>query len=251
MLVVVPVDPPHEALAPDALTVDPETPLSATEATALYRAAMTDVVTAVDSSGGDLLVNVRDAETLPDEVGDSIDDAEAEIRRLVGDALGDEAEFRIEPQVGSSRSARVGNTVTHLLEREDVNSVGVLDPMAALVGRTQIDGVAMSLRRNDVVLGPAQAGGIYMAAFTQPIDFSAIFEASQPPIEAIAKRAVDAGLGVGFAPRVPTIADERGLGATIAEIGAREVADLFVPRATAAVIEELGLEAGADGTLRR
>ena len=250
MLVVVPVDPPHESLAPPTLTDDPANGLSKADFVTLYRATISDVIAAVDSSGGDLLLNVRDEQTLPEEARDSIADPRGAVRSLAEQRLGTDADIRIEPQVGSTRSARIGNTVTHLLEREEVNSVGVLDPMAALVGRPQIDGVAMSLRRNEIVLGPAQAGQVYLAAFTDPIDFTDVFDASRSPIEVLSSRGVGADLGVGFAPRVPLASDAQGLGTTIAEVRALESAGRAIPQATTAVIEELGLEAGADGTLR-
>jgi hypothetical protein len=68
--------------------------------------------------------------------------------------FGEDAAVRFERKVGSSRSARVGNTVTHLLEEENAQSVGVLEPTVPLVNRTEIDGAAMSLRRHELVHGP-------------------------------------------------------------------------------------------------
>ena len=259
MIVVVPVDPPREGLVLSSL-VD-ETPLSAADAVALYEASVTDVLRAVADSGGELLVNYRDEETLPEEfVGndpsDESGDAEAAVRDLVADALEDVSVYsgrddgddvRFERQVGSTRAARIGNTVTHLLEREEAGSVGVLEPTAAPVRRTQIDSVAMSARRHDLVLGPASEGEVYLAAFTDPIDFTDAY--AVPELATLANRGVDAGLGVGFAEPVPTVATPAGLRTTIATLEARGLAGTPGGDATAAVIEELGLAVGADGSL--
>ncbi|MFC7213167.1 hypothetical protein ACFQO4_03620 [Saliphagus sp. GCM10025334] len=244
MIVVVPVDPPHEALAPDSLLEYDS--FAAADWPAYYRAMVADVVNAVASSGGDLLINYRDEETLPDDV--AVEDPEAAVRAMVLEALGDiesldgDAEVtdgaeavRFERQVGSTRAARVGNTVAHLLEREEVQSVGVLEPTAPLVGRTEIDGVAMSLRRNEVVLGPSQGGDVYLAAFTEPIDFTDAF--AEPAVSTLTARANDAGLGVGFAPRVPTVTDRRGLVGTAAEARARRLAGRVAPERTLSALE--------------
>ena len=250
MIVVVPVDPPREGLVLSSL-VD-ETPLSAADALAVYEAAVTDVLRAVDASGGELLVNYRDAETLPDAFADG--DAEAEVRSLATDALGDRAAesadgdgVRFERQVGSSRAARVGNTVTHLLEREEADSVGVLEPTTPLVRRTEIDGAAMSIRRHDIVLGPASNGRAYFTCFREPIDFSDAY--AVPEVATLADRGVDSGLGIGFAPMLPTVATPAGLTATIATLEARQHAETPGGEATAAVVDELGLTVGADESL--
>ncbi|QFU83524.1 hypothetical protein [Natronorubrum aibiense] len=256
MIVVVPVDPPRAGLVLSSL-VD-RTPLTDAEAVTLYEASVSDVCRAVDASGGDLLVNYRDETTLPEAFADG--DAEAEIRTLVADALGDletpdddgphgNERVRFERQVGSTHSARIGNTVTHLLEREDASSVGVLEPTAALVGRTQIDGAAMSLRRHDVVLGPAADGRVYFAGFGEPIDFTDAY--AGPELPTLATRAEKAGLGIGFAPMHPTIATPAGLRSTLGLLEARRVAGTPGAVATAAVVDELGLTIGDDGSLER
>ncbi|ELZ13365.1 hypothetical protein JMJ58_00765 [Haloterrigena salifodinae] len=258
MIVVVPVDPPREGLVLSSL-VD-ETPLSAADAVALYEAAVADVCWAVAESGGDLLVNYRDAETLPDEFAnaDSDSDPEAEVRALVIDALGEDAiagdgdrdaGVRFEPQVGSSRDARIGNTVTHLLEREGADSVGVLESTAPLVRRTEIDGVAMSVRRHEVVLGPSAEGRTYLAGFREAIDFADAY--ATPEVTTLATRATDAGFGVGFAPMLPTVDTPAGLRSTLALLEARRLADQPGSEATAAVVDELGLAVGDDGSLER
>lgn len=250
MIAVVPVDPPREGLVCPSL-VD-ETPLSAADAVALYEAAVTDVLRAVADSGADLLVNYRDAETLPDGWGDG--DAETAVRTLSRDALGletvpDDETLRLERQVGSSPSARIGNTVTHLLEREGADGVAVLEPTAPLVRRTVVDGVAMSLRRNDVVLAPATNGDVALAGFTEPIDFTDAYAC--PAVATLARRARDADLAVGFTDHLPTLSSAAGLQTIAATLEARRTVDVPGGEATGAVLEELDLGVGDDGDLER
>ncbi|AEH37775.1 hypothetical protein [Halopiger xanaduensis] len=248
MIVVVPVDPPREGLVLPSLVET--TPLTAAEAASLYEAAVADVLYAVASSGGDLLVNYRDEETLPDEfAGAEFDDPETEVRELAAAALETTDDVRFERQVGSSHSARIGNTVTHLLEREEAGSVGVLEPTAPLVSRSEIDSAAMSLRRYDAILGPSTGGRAYVAGFTEPIDFADAY--ATPELSTLADRSQDAGLKLGFAPMVPDVRSESGLCATIAGLEARRAADRPGAAATAAVVDELGLVVGEDDSLER
>ncbi|WP_226481961.1 hypothetical protein [Natrinema amylolyticum] len=245
MIVVVPVDPPRDGLVLSSLADG--SPLTEAEAVSLYEAAVADVCWAVAQSGGDLLLNYRDAETLPEDHTDG--DPEAEVRALALDALGEDAEIRFERQVGSSRAARVGNTVTHLLEREGAQSVGVLEPTVPLVDRTEIDGAAMSLRRHEVVLGPSTEGSVYFAGFAEPIDFTDAY--ATPELSTLARRTSDAGLGVGFAPMLPTVATPAGLRATTAGLEARRAAERPGAEATAALVDELGITVGEGGGLER
>jgi hypothetical protein len=138
--VVVPAAPPREGLVlPDL----PETsPLSPAEAADLYTAMLQDVCAAVERSGGDLLVNYRPDDLLPDEHRRD-ESAEAAVRGVVRAALDDSDEARFETQAGSTHSARVGNTVTHLLEREDEPLVQGADPAAPTMGRPGVDCTAM------------------------------------------------------------------------------------------------------------
>lgn len=274
MIVVVPVDPPRSGLVLSSLA--DSTPLTESEAAALYEAAVTDVLRAAEQSGGEVLLNYRDEETLPDEFvdasdasGDTSPDAELEIRELAGNALesvdadeeasgsngpngSDDADtIRVERQVGSTYSARIGNTVTHLLTQEDAGTVGILDPTAPLVGRTEIDGAAMSLRRHDVVLGPSSRGRAYFAGFTEPIDFTEAYE--PPALSTLARRttAAEPDLQLGFAPMLPTVATESGLCSTIATLEARQQAGRPGAATTARVVSELGLSVGSGETLER
>lgn len=224
MLVVVPIDPARDRtplpglgdlLAPD-------------DRRRVYEAAAADVARAVAGSGGDLLVNYR----VEDDGG-----SEEAARKMLAEA--NLAETRFERQVGSTRSARMGNTVTHLLREEGETSVGVLEPTAPLVARTEVDGAAMKIRRNDVVLGPGSNGAVYLAAFGEPIDFADAYAPSE--LSTLARRAADDDLGIGFAPMLPTVGTEAGLRSTVAGIEARRAAGQPVPAATAGVVEDLNL----------
>lgn len=243
MIVVVPVDPPREGLVLSELA--DQTPLTPAEAARLYEAATADTLRSVAASGGDLLVNYRDEETLPavdsKPESDTETQPEAEVRALTARALEGTDDIRFERQVGSTRMARIGNTVTHLLthDQEDTASVAVLDPTAAAVERTTIDGAAMSIRRKDAVLGPAPGGATYFTAFTEPIDFTDAD--TTPELATIAARCEDAALEVGFAPMLPTVATEAGLCSTIALAEARDVAQRPGLDVTKGVIDDIGL----------
>jgi len=161
--VAVLADPPAET---DALAGVVEAgPLDAEAATRLYTATLRDACAAVERSGGDLLVNHRPLDA-PEE------EAEEAVASAVAPALDDPDGARYEVQVGSTRSSRVGNTVTHLLEREAVRSAAVLDPAVALAERRHVDSAAMKLRGAEVVLGPTASGGVWYAGFTEPVDFT-------------------------------------------------------------------------------
>ncbi|OIB56888.1 hypothetical protein [Natrialba sp. SSL1] len=264
MIVVVPVDPPRPGLVLSSLVES--TPLTDSDAVALYEAAVTDTLRATEQSGGEVLLNYRDEDTLPAEfIGDNTETdadtdakAEAEIRTLAADALesvaaadsaDDDGPVRFERQVGSTHAARIGNTVTHLLEREGADAVGVLEPTVPLVARTEIDGAAMSLRRHDTVIGPSSNGRAYFAGFSEPIDFTDADET--PAVSTLATQAAAADHRIGFAPMLPTIGTEAGLCATLAMLEAREQAGRLRATATAAVVSELGLSVGDDEQLER
>lgn len=226
MIVVVPIDPTRDRTPLPGL----EGLLSPAERHRLYEAAAGDVARAVTESGGDLLVNYCE----PDE-----NDGESEeaARELLAGIEPDEARF--ERQVGSTRSARMGNTVTHLLREEEATSVGILEPTTPLVARTEIDGAAMKIRGNDVVLGPGPNGSVYFAAFAEPIDFDDAYAPSA--LSTMARKGAEEDLGIGFAPMLPTVETEAGLRSTAAGIEARRAAERPVPGTTAAVLEDLDL----------
>ena len=244
-VVAVLVDPPRDGLVlPD---LPAETPLSASQATRLYEAMVSDALLAAAESGGDLLVNYRSDDQLPDEHVPGDADAETEVRALVEGALDDEDQLgdaRVEVQVGSSRSARVGNTVTHLLETEEVQSVAVLEPEVPTLLRKDVDSAAMKLRRSEVVLGPADDGDLYYAGFKAPVDFEDAFEA--PALENLNARAVDAGHDVDFLAGRRRVRSAGALRTLVAELRARRAAGRLVPAHTTALVEELGLRVDGD-----
>lgn len=237
--VAVLADPPAESPALRSLVeadiLDPG------EATDLYAAALRDAARTVERSGGDLLVNFR-----TDDLDD--DAAEAAVRDALVPALEAPGEARFEVQVGSSRSARVGNTVTHLLEREGVQSAAVLDPVATLLERRHVDSAAMKLRQSAVVLGPSAGGQVWYAAFTEPVDFT---DAMAPPaLPTLADRGREADLDVDFTERLPRLDGATELASAVAELRARVAAEKLVPPYTAEAVAELGLDAAtADGEL--
>lgn len=238
-VVAVTVDPPREGLVLPGLS--DSSPLSEREAASLYEAMAADAFRAVVESGGELVVNYRPDEEIPDEFVPGDADAEAEVRALVGDVLTEEEreDVRVEVQVGSSKHARVGNTVTHLLESEGANSAAVLEPDAPLVARKHVDSAAMKLRRSPVVLGPSRGGRLYFAGFKQPIDFEGAWDA--PEVESVTARALDAGYGVDFLAEQNRVRTGEGLASLVAELRARRAADRIVPTYTTAYVEELGL----------
>jgi hypothetical protein len=229
--VAVLADPPAESRALRSLVeaglLDPA------EATDLYTAGLRDACRTVERSGGDLLVNFR--------THDLGDDAEAAVRDALAPALEAPEEARFEVQVGSSRSARVGNTVTHLLEREGVRSAAVLDPVATLVERRHVDSAAMKLRQSEVVLGPSAGGRVWYAAFAEPVDFTGAM--APPALPALADRGREADLDVDFTERLPRLDGPAELASAVAEVRARVAAEKLVPPYTAEAVAELGLDA--------
>lgn len=239
-IVAVLTDPPRKGLVLPELSETSS--LSSAAAADLYGAMLADTALAVERSGGDLLVNYRpeDLVSEPHRGGD----AEAEVRSVVTAAL-DESP-RMEVQVGSTFAARVGNTVTHLLENEEAASVAVVEPTVPLLSRTDIDSAAMKLRSNPVVLGPATDGRVYYAGFAEPIDFA---EAYRPPeIETLTQRGRDADLDVDFLSVLPTVETGGDLATVVSLIRARVAAERIVPPHTAAWIDEQGLYV-EDGSL--
>ncbi|MFB6308158.1 MAG: hypothetical protein ABEH35_02420 [Haloarculaceae archaeon] len=228
--VAVLADPPFEGFVLPALA---DGPLSEADAANLYEAMLADVCRAVEASGAELLVNVRPDEQVPG------DDSERAIREAVEPHLEQPADARFEVQVGSTKSARAGNTVTHLLEREGVQTAAVVEPSGAFLARQQIDSAAMKLRSEDVVLGPSTDGRVYYAGFREPIDFTDAFET--PTVETLVERAREADLSVGFLPTVPVIERPADLHTAIPQLRARRAAGRRVPERTAERIETLGL----------
>ncbi|WP_254271458.1 hypothetical protein [Haloarcula marina] len=237
--VAVLADPPVDGFVLPELAAGP---LDESEASALYAAMLADVCRAIEASGADLLVNYRSADNVPDGV-----DPEAAVSEVLDEALDAPAEARYEVQVGSTFAARVGNTVTHLLEREQVTTAAAVEPTAGLLARQQIDSAAMKLRSSDVVLGPGTDGRVYYAGFSAPIDFEEAY--ATPAVETLVDRAADAGMRVDFLPTVPTVETPADLLTVVPWLRARRRAERVVPPRTTTLVQELGLRVrdGDDG----
>jgi hypothetical protein len=235
-------DPPREGLVATDLAAT--TPLSEAEAAEWYTAVLKDVLVAIDRSGGDLLVNYRPDDLLPDDhVADTT--SEAAVRAVAASALDDLDDVRFEPQVGSTVAARAGNTVTHLLREEGVVSAAVVEPTNPFLTRTLIDNAAMKLRRSEVVLGASTRGRVYYAGFTEPIDFADAF--AEPPLETLTARGRDAESDVDFLPVQPVVETGADLLDALPLLNARVDAERPVPVHTATVAANLGLQVARDG----
>jgi glycosyltransferase A (GT-A) superfamily protein (DUF2064 family) len=243
--VVVLATPPRAGLVCEELP--DSTPLSAAEAAELYEAALKDTLRAAEQAGGDLLVNYRPAETIPDEYHTDTE-PEAEVRALASEALEDVTAVRFEKQVGSSVAARVGNTVTHLLETEEEDSVTILRGTAPLVRRSTIDSGTMKLRSNQTVLGPSTNGRVYYAGFTKPIEFEEAF--THPAVETLTERARDVDHEVEYIPMLPRIDTATGLKSLLPLLRARIRAERVVPTNTATFVHEQGLRVRDGETVR-
>jgi hypothetical protein len=230
-------DPPRPGLVLPDLVEDG--PLTASEAADLYAAMLKDTFVAVERSGGDLLVNYRPEELLPAEHRRDEGEAEAEVRALAAAAVSEPDDVRYEVQVGSSYAARAGNTATHLLREEGVDSVAVVRGTAPFVTRATIDSAAMKLRSTPVVLGPAPEGRVFYAAFTEPIDFADAFAA--PEVATLAARGDEADLGVDFLPMQPVLRTPEDLDTVVPLLAARRDAERVVPKETAPLLAEFGL----------
>ncbi|ESP87229.1 hypothetical protein [Candidatus Halobonum tyrrellensis] len=242
-VVAVLADPPRPGLALPELAE--ESPLSEADAADLYAALLKDTFRAVERSGADLLVNYRPDDLLPDEhVTETA--SEVELRTLAGDALADVPDARFEQQVGSTVSARAGNTATHLLREEGAHSVAVVRGTAPLLTRSAIDSAAMKLRSNATVLGPSTRGRTYFAGYTAPVDYEDAF--GDDEVETLTRRAADADHDVEFLPlqvAVETTADLRDL---LPVLWARVAAERVVPEHTTSFVHDRGLRV-RDGEL--
>jgi len=235
-------DPPRAGLVATDLAAT--SPLTEAEAAEWYAAVLKDVLVAIDRSGGDLLVNYRPDDLLPDEsvTGTA---SEAAVRAVAASALDDLDGVRFEPQVGSTVAARAGNTVTHLLREEGVVSAAVVEPTIPFLTRPLIDSAAMKLRRSEVVLGASTRGRVYYAGFTEPIDFSDAF--AHPALETLTERGRDAESEVDFLPMQPVVETGEDLLDALPLLNARVAAERPVPVHTATVAADLGLQVAWDG----
>lgn len=239
--VVVLAEPPIEGEHLPALQPDP---LSPAEATALYRAMLVDICSMVQKGEADLLVNY------PNPEGDaSTGDPESAIRELLEPELPEPAEVRFEVQVGETKSGRIGNALTHLLDSEGARTVAVVEPTAPLLRREHIGNAAMKVRSSEVVLGPSTDGRIYLAMFEKAIDFENAF--SEQAVETLTERGHDAGVDVDFLPMLPRIEGQDDLATAVSLVRARRAAGRLVPPRTTALFEKWGLKVNAEGELSR
>ena len=234
-------DPPRSGLVATELAAT--SPLSEAEAAQWYEAVLKDMFVAIDRSGGELLVNYRPDDLLPDDhVTETA--SEAALRAVAASTLDDIDEVRFEPQVGSTVDARAGNTVTHLLREEGVNSAAVVEPTIPFLTRPLIDNAAMKLRRSAVVLGTSTRGRVYYAGFTEPIDFADAF--AEPALETLTARGRDTGEDVDFLPVQPVVETGGDLLDVLPILNARIGAERAVPVHTATVADDLGLRVAHD-----
>jgi len=243
-LIAVLAKPPRAGLVLPELAAT--TPLSEAAVAEFYEAMLRDTFLAVDRSGGELLVNYLPEDEFDEAYHTDIDPV-AELRSIAADTLDDVSEVRFEPQVGSTVSARAGNTITHLLETEEVASAAVVFGTAPLLSRTLVDSAAMKLRTNAVVVGPATEGRAYYAGFTEPIDFEGSLGGVE--LQRLADRAADAGRDTEFLPMSPRIETGRDLLSFLPVLRARLTAERIVPEYTATFVHEQGLDVvdGDDG----
>lgn len=231
-------DPPRPGVVFEQLVET--SPLTAAEAAELYATLTKDVVRAAVDSGGELLVNYRSDEAFEEDI-----DAESAVKAVVSDVVDDLDSVRFEVQVGETFAGRAGNTVTHLLETEGVDSVAVVRPESAFLARTAIDGAAMKLRSSEVVLGPATGGRVYYAGFKAPIDFTDAY--ARPALETLVDRSLDAGFDVDFLELQPVIETSADLAEAIVQLEARRRAGRIVPPAFSTWIAGSDLVVVPDG----
>lgn len=225
--------PPHTGSLPGLDDV-----LDAAARERLATAFLQDAVWAGAEAAGDLLVAVRDRSGEEDAAEQRVHDALEPVDGV------DTEDIRIEKQVGSTPSARLGNTVTHLLEQEGATSVLALWPRSPLVDRSVIDGAAMKLRQRSVVLGPAPRGRVALAGFGEVIDFA---DALRPPaLHTLTDRAIDADLDVDFVADQTRVETTDDLLSLVVTLRARTRAGRRCPPYTTAAVEDLDLriEAG-------
>jgi hypothetical protein len=235
--VVVPAVSPVENSVPELLPPA----VDAGEDSALYRAMLADVCTAIQRGEGDVLINHPPDEEAPEGV-----DPDAAIREALSDAVPAPAEVRYEVQVGETRAAVVGNALTHLLETEQQATVAVADPTALFLRREHLGNALMQLRSGEVVLGPAPSGRIYFAGFREPIDFTDCFDA--PAVETLAEKGRAAGHSVSFLPMTPLFESPADFETVVSLMRARGRAERLIPEHTAALVEEWGLSVAGDGS---
>lgn len=227
--VAVLADPPVEGVVLPELA--DAGPLDRADAADLYAAMLADVCEAVQNGAGDLLVNYRAAD--PDV------DSQARIAAVLDGELPRPGDVRYEVQVGETLAGRAGNTATHLLEDEGVDSVVLLEPTAAFVSRETLGTATMKLRTREAVVGPTTRGRVYLAGFCEPVDFGDVF--APPAIETVVERAGDADLDVDFTPTLPVVETPADLLTAIPLLRAKVHAGRNVPPRLAGFVADRDL----------
>lgn len=237
--VAVLADPPVEGVLPRLAGSLPDG-----DAAALYAAMLADVGEAVQNGAGELLVNFR-----PDDQIDAAVDSRARIASALADELPRPDDVRYEVQVGESFAGRAGNTATHLLETEGVDSVVLVEPTAGFLSREVLGTVTMKLRTRDAVVGPATRGRVGLVGLREPVDFADAF--SPPALETVVGRAREADLDVDFTELLPVVETPTDLATAVATVRARVRAGRNVPPRLAAFVADRDLRAVAaeDGSL--
>ncbi|QSG11633.1 Uncharacterized protein HSBGL_1210 [Halapricum desulfuricans] len=222
---VVLADPPVEGVVGRSLVET--TPLDAEEVVSLYEAMLSDVARAASAASGQLLVNYRPRDHLDLDADVS---PKRRLESVVAEAVDDPEAVRYEVQVGSSHAARVGNTVTHLLEGEEEGSVHVIEPTVPLVTRQGIDSMSMKLRRSPVVLSPGPGGRVGYAGFSEPVDFDGAYE--PPAVTSLVEAARAADLDADFVPSLQPVETAADLASVVSVVRARARADRIYPSRT-------------------
>jgi hypothetical protein len=228
--IVVLADPPVPECVPDLLPDD----FGAEQNVALYRGMIADVCATIQHGEGEVLINYRDPETVPDGV-----DPEASVRELLDEELTDPGAVRYEVQVGSGDAAKIGNALTHLLDAEERPTAAFARPTALFLRREHIGTTAMQLRTSDVVIGPSTDGRVSFAAFGEPIDFTDVF--APPTVETLTERARAADLDVSFLPTTPLWERPDDRRTALSLLRARMRAGALVPERTAELVADWGL----------
>ncbi|WP_336327331.1 hypothetical protein [Halovenus sp. HT40] len=236
--VVVLADPPVPECVPDLLPDG----FDADQNAALYRAMLADVCATIQHGEGEILINYRDPETVPDGV-----DPENSVRDLLDEELADPGAVRYEVQVGSDDAGKIGNALTHLLDTEELPTVAFARPTALFLRREHIGTTAMQLRTSDVVIGPSTNGRVSFAAFGQQIDFTDVF--APPAVETLTERARSADLDVSFLPETPLWERPEDRKTALSLLRARVRAGVLVPDRTAELVAEWGLSAVESDTV--
>lgn len=235
-------DPPVEGVV--GRRIAEATPLDAGEVVSLYEAMLSDIVRAAEAASGQVLVNYRPREHL--DVGADVS-PKGRLEAVVSEAVEKPDDVRYEVQVGSSFAARVGNTVTHLLETEEEGSVHVLEPTVPLVTRQGIDSTSMKLRRSPVVLSPGPGGRVGYAGFRKSIDFDGAYDS--PAVTSLVEAARAADLDVDFVPSLQPVETAADLASVVSVVRARARAGRIYPTQTYEWAEAHGVYAvgGANG----